>query len=567
MAHSDRRSTLLRLAVSLLVLGGAYVALCVWTSGHVPASATVGGIRIGGMAPDDAVATVDKQSRAVLAAPIVLTVPGADKPLEVDPQEAGFSVDTQRSLDGLTGFTLDPRTVWHKLTGSVELPLLTGADDDRLTAYLQRLAPSVQSPAVEGGIAFEDGEVAVTLPRPGRTLDIAGTKLALRRAFPDTTTATAAVKDLEPAIGADQIRAVADGFARTAVSAPIVLVADGKPTPLQPEQFAPAISFVPDGAGSLRPKIDEAKLAAVIADTVKVKTTKAKDATWAFEPGNGRPKIVPSVDGTAVDQEAVTKDVIAAMTSEARTVTIKTTVTKPSFTTADADAAGVKELVVDFTSPFPPEDTTRTHNLVVATRTINGTYVPPGGTFSLNGILGERTTDKGYADGTVIINGRLTRGTGGGISQVSTTIYNMAYFAGADIVEATPHAFFIPRYPEGREATVFWPTVDNKWKNDTPHGMLLQTWVEGGKVHGRVWSTKTWDVKSVKGARRNVVQPKTIRDDSLKCYPQQPNPGFDVTVTRQWFKPGSSTLVKSEDVHTHYIPEHKIICTNPKAKP
>lgn len=567
MSQSDRRSTLLRLAVSLLVLGAAYVGLCVWTSGHVPASASVGGIRIGGMARADATAAVDKQSRALLDTPIVVTVPGTGRTFEVEPREAGFSVETEGSLDGLTGFTLNPLTVWDKLTGSVELPLLTRADDDRLTAYLGKLADSVGSPPVEGSVGFEDGEVVVVLPRAGQTLDVAGTKLALRRAFPDTTSVEAAVKDVEPKIGADQIRSVADGFARNAVSGPITVVADGKRSALQPEQFAPAISFVPDGAGSLKPQFDEPKLSALIADTVKVRTTKAKDARWTFEANNGRPRLVPSVDGTAVDQEAVTKDLIAAMTSESRTVTVRTTVTRPSFTTADADAAGVKDLVVDFKSPFPPEDTTRTHNLVVATRTINGTYVAPGGTFSLNGILGERTTDKGYADGTVIINGRLTRGTGGGISQVSTTIYNMAYFAGVQILEATPHAFFIPRYPEGREATVFWPTVDNKWKNDTSHGMLLQTWVEGGYVHGRVWSTKTWDIKSVKGPRRNVVPPKTIREDSLKCYPQQPNPGFDVTVTRQWFKPGSSTLVKSEDVHTHYVPEHKVICTNPNAKP
>ena len=134
-------------------------------------------------------------------------------------------------------------------------------------------------------------------------------------------------------------------------------------------------------------------------------------------------------------------------------------------------------------------------------------------------------------------------------------------------LEFSPHAFFIPRYPEGREATVYWPTIDNKWKNDTPYGMLLQTWVEGGNVRGRVWSTKTWDVTSVKGPRRDVVPPKTIRDDSLKCYPQQPNPGFDVTVTRQWRRPGSSELVRSEPVTTHYVPEDHIICTNPRATP
>jgi hypothetical protein len=91
--------------------------------------------------------------------------------------------------------------------------------------------------------------------------------------------------------------------------------------------------------------------------------------------------------------------------------------------------------------------------------------------------------------------------------------------------------------------------------------------VQDGFVRGRVWSTKTWDITSVKSDRTNVKPPKTIEDGSATCYPQQPQPGFDVTVTRQWYRPGSSVLVKSEAVKTRYIPEDEIICTNPDAKP
>ena len=136
-----------------------------------------------------------------------------------------------------------------------------------------------------------------------------------------------------------------------------------------------------------------------------------------------------------------------------------------------------------------------------------------------------------------------------------------------DFLEFSPHAFFIPRYPEGREATVYWPTIDNKWKNDTPYGMLLQTWVEGGNVHGRVWSTKYWDVAVGQGSSSQCRPPRTIRDDSLTCYPQQANAGFDVTVTATVGRPGSSTLVRSEPVTTHYVPEDEIICTNPTRNP
>lgn len=565
MPLSEKRATVLRLALSSTVLAAGYLGLCLWSADHLPSSVAVGGTQIGGMSRPQALAAIDQGSRQVLNRPIVVSVPDSDARFDVVPAKAGFTVDAEATLEGLTGFTLSPVTVWDRLTGSIDAPLLTRTDDDALTAYVAAQAERVAATPREGAVTFTGGKVVVTPPVPGRTLDVPRTKLAVRKAFPDEARAQAAVTPVAPTVTAEAVQQAAQGFATKAMSGPVVLAVGSTTATLTPAELAPAISMVHDGKGALVPKFDEQKLAALVAGKVNVKTTRAKDAHWVFE--KGRPKLVPSVDGTAVDDDALVKQVIVALTSDTRRVTVNPVVAKPKFSTADATKAGVKELVVDFSSPFPTNDTTRTKNLVVATRTINGTYIPPGGTFSLNGILGERTTAKGYADGTVIINGRLTRGTGGGISQVSTVIYNMAYFAGADIQKFTAHAFFIPRYPEGREATVYWPTVDNQWKNDTPHGMLLQTWVEGSYVRGRVWSTKTWDVKSVKSDRTNIKPPKTIEDGSATCYPQQPQPGFDVTVTRQWYRPGSSALVKSEAVKTRYIPEDEIICTNPDAKP
>ena len=188
--------------------------------------------------------------------------------------------------------------------------------------------------------------------------------------------------------------------------------------------------------------------------------------------------------------------------------------------------------MASFDSRFP-YNPSRTANLVTASNTINGTLLKPGETFSLNGILGERTEAKGYREGYVIESGRLVKGVGGGISQVSTVVYNLAWFAGATLVEHTPHTFYISRYPEGREATVYWPTVDNKFTNSTPHGMLIQTWVADSQVHGRVWSTKVYDVEALKGPRTNV---RPARPSSTTRSPACPQPemvpGFDVTVTR-----------------------------------
>jgi vancomycin resistance protein YoaR len=148
------------------------------------------------------------------------------------------------------------------------------------------------------------------------------------------------------------------------------------------------------------------------------------------------------------------------------------------------------------------------------------------------------------------------------VSQVSTVVYNLAWFSGATLVEHTAHAFYISRYPEGREATVYWPGIDNRFTNSTPHGMLIQMWVADSQVHGRIWSTKTYDVDAVKGPRTNLRPGETITDDSVGCV-SQPDmvPGFDVTVTRVIKQDGAE--VKREEYTTRYRPEDRVVCTNP----
>ena len=145
----------------------------------------------------------------------------------------------------------------------------------------------------------------------------------------------------------------------------------------------------------------------------------------------------------------------------------------------------------------------------------------------------------------MILNGRLVKATGGGVSQISTVIYNLAWFSGVALTEHQAHSFYISRYPAGREATVNWPTIDNKWTNTTPYGMLVQMWVSGSQVHGRMWSTKVYDVEAIEGPRTNPRPGKVIRDSSAGCVPQSSIvAGFDITVKRVIRKAGA--VVKTE---------------------
>jgi vancomycin resistance protein YoaR len=216
-------------------------------------------------------------------------------------------------------------------------------------------------------------------------------------------------------------------------------------------------------------------------------------------------------------------------------------------------------VVSSFSTAFPVNPP-RTTNITIAARTLDGTLVKPGETFSLNGVLGQRTGAKGYQKAPVINGGRLETDYGGGVSQVSTTLFNAAFFAGVAIIEHTPHSFYISRYPEGREATVSWPGVDNKWRNDSGHAILIQTAVTGSDITVSFFGTKVWDIEAAKGPRRNVTQPRKITDNRPGCVPQTPTPGFDVTVTRIFKRAGAQ--VRTSQFTTHYIPEDDVTCTH-----
>ncbi len=196
--------------------------------------------------------------------------------------------------------------------------------------------------------------------------------------------------------------------------------------------------------------------------------------------------------------------------------------------------------------------------------------VKPGETFSFNGTVGERTKENGFVKGFIIADGVFAEELGGGVSQVVTTTYNAAFFAGLEDVEHTPHSFYIDRYPLGREATVAWPTVDLKFRNDTPYGVMIRAWVvpgnatRQGEMHVEMYSTKYWDITAGVSKRYNFTAPKTRYDRKKTCVENKGYRGFDVDVYRYFRKAGSNRLVKKETDQVSYTPSDTVIC---KARP
>jgi vancomycin resistance protein YoaR len=180
-------------------------------------------------------------------------------------------------------------------------------------------------------------------------------------------------------------------------------------------------------------------------------------------------------------------------------------------------------------------------------------------------VVGQRTTARGFVEGGTINNGRYSTGVGGGISQLATTLYNASYFAGFEDIEHHPHSFYIDRYPVGREATVSWGVLDLRFRNNTPHGAVVQSFINPstpgsqGAVTVRIWSTPYWQVDSVTGNRFNSTPYERLVISSSDCRASSGSNGFDIVVTRTLSRDG--TVQAREEDFTRYQPTPEVVCT------
>jgi vancomycin resistance protein YoaR len=211
----------------------------------------------------------------------------------------------------------------------------------------------------------------------------------------------------------------------------------------------------------------------------------ATDALFRFQ--NGRvTSFRPSSNGRRLNKdEANARLSLAFYTAEhtgqqRMTILMPIEAVKPSVATTQANTFGIKENIGSGYSEFAGSATGRIHNIALAASRINGILVKPGETFSFNDAVGDISAATGYQSAYIIKEGRTVLGDGGGVCQVSTTLFRAALAAGLPVVERYAHAYRVHYYEEGGfkpglDATVYGPTYDLKFKNDTPASILIQT--------------------------------------------------------------------------------------------
>jgi len=197
----------------------------------------------------------------------------------------------------------------------------------------------------------------------------------------------------------------------------------------------------------------------------------------------------PAKPGLQLDIAAAARAILAAAVSPTdRIARLTVERAQPQRTTREARAMGIRGRVAGYTTYYGGVPN-RIHNVQLVARLIDGALIAPGATFSFNDTTGERSADKGFLEAPVIINGELEDGLGGGVCQVSTTVFNAAFEAGLPIESRTNHALYISHYPQGRDATVNYPDIDLKFRNDSGKWLLLRTFVGSSALTVKLYGT------------------------------------------------------------------------------
>jgi vancomycin resistance protein YoaR len=527
----------------------------------------IAGIDVGGLTPKHARQLLEHRSERVSRVPVVFTAGG--KRFSLTPRQLGVEVDwatavanARKQGDGF-GFVRGYRRLELEFFPQDLVPPIR-AYDAALTYELELLARAVDRPHREARLVRRGLHITIAAGATGQSLDKQAAREVIVRSL--ASFARESVVGLPVQIDTPRVTVAtltrAQRTASRIVSAPVTLVAG--PTRLRLPRWRLAKLLDLSTMRFAGPAAD-----AYFARLEKAVDTPPKDADFEIAAG-GKVRIVPSQPGLGLDVPQSAGRILAAAKKPAnRSATLVLAEQQPKRTTADAQAMGITGTVGSYET-FYGGIANRIHNVQLVAHLVDHKFIAPGETFSFNGTTGERSAAKGFLEAPVIVNGEVQTGLGGGVCQVSTTVFNAAYEAGLPITERTNHALYISHYPLGRDATVDYPGVDLKFVNDTGHWLLLRTWVGSSSlVVGLYGTPQHRRVESTTAPLRVVAPPpvqKTV-DATLKpgevVVDSTGVPAQATSVERKVYDAGGK-LLSDATWYSSYRAEPKIVRVGPK---
>ncbi|MFH1185344.1 MAG: VanW family protein [Chloroflexota bacterium] len=553
-------------------------------AGRIFPGVSVAGVKVSGLMPDAAALKLSQTLSYPISGKVVLR--DGDKAWTASPAQLGMVFDASSSAQaayriGRTGGLLNALDGQMRGRGfGYDVAPVIIFDQRVAFQYLQGLAGQINRPVIEAGLQIEGANVSARPGQAGRALNIDATLIyvsAQLQSFRDGEIPMI-VNGFDPAVMDVSVQA---DQARTILSQPMVLqlanAQTGDPGPwVYDIPVLTKLIGVQPVQGSAK-----AELQLLLNPDELRKLLKALESQVNRLPANSRfhflngelIALTPSVTGRRLDVEASIRGINDALLDGQHTVALVVEEAQPDVPeTATAAELGITELLPNGvqTSYFRGSSPARIQNIKTAAAQFDGVLVGPGETFSMGEAMGDISLDNGFTEALIIYGGQTIKGVGGGVCQVSTTLFRTVFFAGFPVVERVPHAYRVSYYEQtsggidpnlaGMDATVYFPLVDFKFRNDSPHWILMETSVDDSSrsLTWRFYST--YDGRTVQwgssGPQSVVPAPKALFRINADLKPGQITQvdyaanGADVNVQRTVSKDGAVHL--QDSFQTHY---------------
>ena len=558
-------------ALILLLPIAVYLADRTANSGEISRNVSVVGLDVGGLSRDDAIVVIREYETNLKSEKATFVVSGSS--YELDPMSVGLTADVDGAVDVAmnqrSGGVISGFVPWIRgFNEHVDVDLAVSVDDEAIDAHLKNWEQeAIENPAYEGSVAIVGNEIDFEYPRIGQRIDrpaavaLVDTVLTV----PERDVTELPLTDSVPELTAADIdEAVAT--LRRMVSRPILLYNEERNVVLTvtPDEVSSAtvVEVVEDSPARVEISLDVNRVAEILEPHRATLELPPVNADFEVDVETNEVTIIPSKNGTALDPESATVELLAAATSgDGSGALVFAEGAEPEFTTAGAEAFGPLGLVSEFTTKTPGVE--RVHNIHLMADTIDGYVVWPGEEFSINEVVGPRTEAKGYQRDGAIINGEVIccdepANVGGGVSQYGTTIYNAIFFGCYEDLDHSPHSIYISRYPEGREATLGFPQPDVRFRNDTDAPVIIRNTYDGNstitvKFYGNNGGRHC---EAERSERSKYTDPKTVYEANASLSPGTENvvskgsQGWTVTVTRIMTMP-DGTVIREPYTHRY----------------
>ena len=549
----------------ILVISLATFGFLAIYQGRIFPGVTLGWVNLSGQTPTDAADLLRKEFNYPETGQITLQYD--DLSWEVTPAELGLffspNFNAERAFNtGREGFVTDRIAAQIQvIRHGISLAPQFVVDEKTGTQYLEDIADGVNQPAVEASLKLEGLEVMVQPGQIGRELDIQASieVVALQMRTLQDGSIPLIVNETYPEIL--DVSAQAE-FARDLLAQPLVLQIpdhkEGEPGPwsLSPEKLVDMMIIerisTADGEAYWI-TLDSEQLREYLVNRTDRINREPENARLYFD-DDTRELVLIEAEQTGlvlnVDESIIAiHDQLETGQHEVDLVVEKTypKITKET----SAEELGITEQVSSQTTYFMGSDSSRIHNIATAAAKFHGIFVAPGQTFSMAEQLGDVSLDEGYSEAWIIFGDRTIKGVGGGVCQVSTTLFRTVFFGGFPVEERYPHAYRVLYYEQnpngsnnsklaGLDATVYVPVVDFKFTNDTEDWLLMETYISKS---GRWLTWKFYSTSDGRTVSWDTTGLKKKKDPPDPIYEENPELAKGVVKQVDWAVEGATVTV------------------------